>query len=78
MIGGMHATGFRVDHQRQLVGVGRLQFRQTAILKNHLRQRVVQRQFFQYFFRSGRRATRRFLQRLDALLFKQDGLQLFW
>ena len=77
MIGGMHAPRFRVNHQRQFIGIGRLQFRQPAILQNHFWQRIIQRQLLQDLFRRGWRATRRFLQRLDTLFLKQDRLQLF-
>ena len=77
MIGGMHAARFGVNHQRQLIGIGRLQLRQPTILQNHFRQRIIERQLFQHLFRGGRRTARRLLQRLDTLFFKQDRLQLF-
>ncbi len=37
----MHAARARVDHRRQLVGVGRLELRRRAVLEQHLRQRIV-------------------------------------
>src|SRR5215213_2819015 len=40
----MHAARRRVDAPRQLVGVGRLELRQRAVLENQARQRVVERQ----------------------------------
>ena len=38
---GVHAAGVRVDHLRQLVGVGGLELRDAAVLEQELGQRVV-------------------------------------
>ncbi|MNT31177.1 hypothetical protein D3C71_1622760 [compost metagenome] len=77
MIRGMHPATDRIDHQRQLVGVGRLQLRQATVFQDHLRQRVIQRQFGQHFFVSRWGTTRCFLQYRQLLLFVEDRLQLF-
>ena len=53
----VHAAGVRVDHARQLVGVGGLQLGQPAVLQQHLRQRVVLRQLAQHFLVRRRRAA---------------------
>ena len=76
VIRGVNPARFRADHQRQLIGIGGFEFCQTTILEDDFRQRIVQRQLFQHLFRGRRRAARGFLQRLNTLFFKQDGLQL--
>ena len=53
VVGGVDAPRFGVDHARQLVGVGALQFGQAAVLQQQARQGVVQRQFLQDLFRRG-------------------------
>ncbi len=74
---GMHAAGGRVDHLRQLVGVGVLQLGETAMFEDLLRQRVILGQFFQHFL-VGRGAARgRLLHHRQALLVEQYLGQLF-
>ena len=62
----------RVDHQRQLVGVGRLQLRQRAVLEQDLRQRIVGGELLQHFLVGGRRAGRRLLQHGQLHPLEQD------
>jgi hypothetical protein len=72
----MHAAGFRVDHARQLVGVGALQLGQRAVFEQQLGQRVVERQFGQHFFVGRRAAGGGFLLHRQAELAEQDFAQL--
>ncbi len=51
---GMHPAGVRVDHLRQLLGVGALEFGQAAVVENDARQRVIFGQLFQHFLVGGR------------------------
>ena len=76
MIRSMHPPANRVDHQRQFVGIGGFQLRQTTVFQDHFRQRIIQRQLGQHFL-IGRRSTARGLfQHRQLLLFIQNGLQL--
>ena len=68
---GVHATGLRIDHQRQLVGVGALELGQAAVFEQAGRQRVVAGQFSQHFFIGARRAGRGFLLHRQAELGEQ-------
>ena len=72
----MHSAGFRVDHARQLVGVGALEFGQAAVFEQQLGQRVVERQFGEHFLVGRRRAGRGFLLDRQAQFFEQDVGQL--
>ena len=45
----VHPAGGRIDHARQLVGIGGLQLGQAAVFQQHLRQRIVLRQLGQHF-----------------------------
>jgi hypothetical protein len=56
MIGGVHPPGLRLDHQRQLVGVGGLELGQPTVLHQQLRQLIGLRQLGQHLFRSGWRS----------------------
>ncbi|MNC40761.1 hypothetical protein D3C75_894930 [compost metagenome] len=49
MIGSMHPTTHRVNHQRQLVGIGGFQLRQATVFQDHFRQQIIQRQLGQHF-----------------------------
>ena len=68
----VHAAGGRVDHLRQLVGVGALQLREAAVLEQLGRQRVVGGQLLQHVFVGGRRAARRLLEHRQPQLAEQD------
>ena len=48
----VHPAGARIHHLRQLVGVGRLELGQTAMLEQELGQRVVRRELLQRLRRS--------------------------
>ncbi len=74
---GMHATGFRIDHLRQFVGVGRFQLGQAAVIEQHLWQRIIFRQFLQHFFIGRRRSGWRFLDHRQLEFIEQDFAQLF-
>ncbi|CSA91552.1 Uncharacterised protein [Vibrio cholerae] len=50
MIGSMHAPCTWVNHLRQLIGIGRFEFGQTAVLNQNLGQWVIQSQLLQHFF----------------------------
>ena len=73
----VNAAGARIDLQRQLVGVGGLQLRQAAVIDDHARQRVVQREFGEHRFRGRRLSARCFAQHRQTELVVQNRLQLF-
>jgi hypothetical protein len=49
----VHAAGARIHHLRQLVGVGRLELRERAVLEQHLGQRMVRRELLQHLLVGG-------------------------
>ena len=69
---GVHAAGRRVDHQRQLVGVGALQLRQAAVLEQLAGQRVVGGELLQHVLVGRRRAARGLPADRQAELAEQD------
>jgi hypothetical protein len=68
----VHAACLRVDHARQLVGVGRLQFRQATVFQQDLRQRIVFGELLQHFFVGGRRAAGCLLDHRELQLLEED------
>ena len=70
------AAGARIDHAGQLVGVGRFQLGQAAVVEDQLRQRMIQREFLQGVFIGRRRAARRLFLRFQAELVEQNLAQL--
>ena len=76
IVAGVYTAGMRVNHLRQLVGVGRFELGEAAMLQNYLGQRVIQRQFLQHVFIGAGRAAGRFFGRLDAEFAEENLLQL--
>ena len=77
MIGGMDASGTRVDLLRQAVGVGAFEFADAAVLHDHLRQlEALLGQFCKHRLGGRWLALGGFRQHRQALLFIQDGAQL--
>ena len=76
VITGVHATGARIHHARQFVGVGGFEFGQAAVFEQHFRQRIIEREFLQHIFIGrGRTAGGFFLHRKTELI-KQNILDL--
>ena len=73
---GVHAAGGRVDHLRQLVGVGVLQLGEAAEFENLLRQRIVLGQLFQHLLVGRGAAAGGLFHHRQALLIEQDLRQL--
>ena len=77
VIRGVHAPGLRVDLLGQLLGVGRAQLREAAVLQDDARQRIAcSASSSSTFFGGGGLAGARFLPHRQALLVEQDFLQL--
>ncbi len=62
---------------RQLVGIGRFELRQHAIVEHDARQRIGLRQFLQNVFRGGRLTGRGFARDRDLHLLEQHLRELF-
>ena len=69
---GVHAAGPRVDHLRQLVGVGALELGERAVLEQPGRQRIVGGELLQLGLVGRRRAGRRAPADRQAELAEQD------
>ena len=61
--GRVHAAVLRVDHARELVEIGALELRETTVLENELRQRIVESELRQHLLVRRRRAGTRLLAR---------------
>ena len=72
----MHATGLRVDLLGQLLGVGRAQLREAAVLQDDARQRIALGQLLEHVLGGGGLPGACFLAHGQALLVEQDFLQL--
>ena len=77
VVAGVDAPGGRVDLLGQLVGVGRLQLGQPAVVQDQARQFVLGGQFLEHVFCGRRLALGRLAQHRDLELLEQDLLQLF-
>jgi hypothetical protein len=75
-VGGVHPPGRRVDHSRQLVGVGGFQLGKAAILQDQFRQRVIEGKLLEHVLVGGGRAAGRFLENGQPALLEQDFLYL--
>ena len=75
-ITGVHATGARVDHLRQLVGVGRFQLGHAPVVEDGARDGVVERELLQGFLVGGGRAARRLLDDRQTFLCEENVANL--
>ena len=73
---GVHAPGARVDHARQLVGVGRLELGQRAVFEQGLGQRVIGGEPLQHLLVGGGRAARGLLQHRQLQALEEDFADL--
>jgi SRSO17 transposase len=70
----VHAPGGRVDHARQLVGVGGFQLRQRTVIEQGLGQRIIRRAFQHSSSVEGARSG--FLQYRQLQAFEEDFADL--
>ena len=76
VVAGVHAAGVRVDHLRQLVGVGAAQLGQAAVLQDHPRQLVLLGNRLQRLFIGAGLALGGLHHRRQLQLIEQHRLQL--
>ncbi|KAG1551332.1 hypothetical protein G6F50_013189 [Rhizopus delemar] len=76
VVAGVHAAGVRVDHLRQLVGVGTAQLGQAAVLQDHPRQLVLLGNRLQRLFIGAGLALGGLHHRRQLQLIEQHRLQL--
>ena len=75
-VGRVHPPGGRVDAPRQLVGVGRLELGERAVLEDQPRQRMVERQLGERILVGRGLPRRRLLLHRQLLPLEQDLLDL--
>ncbi len=71
-VGGMDPAGLRVDHLRQLVGIGGLELGQAAVVEQQFGQRVILGQLLQHLFVGRRRAAGGLLDHRQLELREED------
>ena len=76
VIARVHAPGAGIDLLRELLGVGRSELGETAILQDQARQGIVERQLLQHRFGRGRLALGGTLGRRQTEPLEQDLLDL--